>query len=122
MDQIVSIAHVGDGDNASCLGQQGLPELFQETHHWDQEQYLLRYAQPVASPLNIGVQIDYADVSNISIILGVLHVFTLREKFFRRMDKVAASIYNAKHRPKQSVMVKTDLSQAAPIIPGTLAS
>ena len=83
MDQIVSIAHVGDGDNASCLGQQGLPELFQETHHWDQEQYLLRYAQPVASPLNIGVQIDYADGVINLVILSALNVFFLSEQISR---------------------------------------
>jgi len=58
MDQSGSIAHVDDGDNAACLRHMGLPELFLETHRWDQEQWHLRYPQPEALPVNIGGQID----------------------------------------------------------------
>jgi hypothetical protein len=61
MDQSVSIAHVGDGDNASCLGHKDLPVLFQETQRWDDEHSRLRYDQPVVLSLYSGGQIDYGD-------------------------------------------------------------
>ena len=61
MDQSGSIAYVGDGDNASCLGHKDLPVLFQQAHCWDEEYSRLRYDQPVVLSLYIGGQIDYGD-------------------------------------------------------------
>jgi len=58
MDQSGSIVHVDDGDNASCLMQKGLPELFQETNYWQEEHYHFHSAQHVALPLIVGGQID----------------------------------------------------------------
>jgi len=43
MDQSGSIAHVGDGGNTSCLGQEDLPVLFRKTHRWDEEQCRLAH-------------------------------------------------------------------------------
>ena len=61
MDQSEPNAHVDDGDNASCLGHMGLPVLFQETHRCHEEHYHFHFALPVALPVNVGGQIDYAD-------------------------------------------------------------
>ena len=61
MDRSGSIAHVDDGDNASCLGHMGLPELFQMTRRWYEEHSNFHSAQPVALPVKGGGQIDYAD-------------------------------------------------------------
>jgi len=52
---------VGDGDNVSCLGHMGLPELFQKMHRWHEEHYHFHSAQPEALPVNMGGQIDYGD-------------------------------------------------------------
>ena len=58
------IAYVGDGDNAACLGHKDLPSLFQETQRWDDEHCRLRYAQPVASSMDMSVQINYVDYTD----------------------------------------------------------
>ena len=84
--------------------------------HWE---HGLRFL--ITSPEFVEEELTLETMMDTGPVIKTLSI-RLREKFFRRMDKVAASIYNAKHRPKQSVMVKTDISQAAPIIPGTLAS
>jgi hypothetical protein len=41
----------------------------------------------------------------------------VRENIFRRIDKTARAICNAKHRPRQSVKLDTDFSQATVINP-----
>jgi hypothetical protein len=64
MDQSGPIAYVGDGDNASCLEHKGLTVLFQETQRWDDEHCRLRDAQPVASSVDMSVQIDYVDYTD----------------------------------------------------------
>ena len=63
MDQSGSIVHVDDGDNASCFEQKDWPELFQETNRWQEEHSHFHFALPVALPVNVGGQIDYADYS-----------------------------------------------------------
>jgi hypothetical protein len=61
MDQIGSIVHVDDGDNASCFGQKDWLVLFQETNRWHEEHCHILSSRPVASPVNVGGQIDYGD-------------------------------------------------------------
>ena len=79
MDQSEPNAHVDDEDNASCLGHMGLPELFQNMHRWHEEHYHYHSDLFVASPVNVGGQIDYA---TISIISSILYVFPLRDHIF----------------------------------------
>jgi hypothetical protein len=75
MDQSGSIAHVDDGDNASCLEHMGLPVLFQQTQRWYEEQCCFLSALPVASPVNVG---DYPrDAQRVAIELLLCSLLTL---------------------------------------------